>query len=171
MDWLNAVEDMAQRYGQQGGGTAAAPADPHQDFQQVTQAAPPDVVANGISQAFRSDQTPSFAEMVSNLFSHAGPSEQAGLLNRLMNSVGPEAMTSLPGLSGLSSVLTGGGAKPEQASQVSPLQIQTIASHAERQNPSIVDEVSSFCAQHPQVMKAAGGMALTIALQHILKRR
>jgi hypothetical protein len=54
--------------------------------------------------------------------------------------------------------------------QVSPEQVQQIAAHAERQNPSIVDEVSSFCAQHPQVMKAAGGLALTIALRHILRR-
>lgn len=46
-----------------------------------------------------------------------------------------------------------------------------MAAHAERQTPSIVDEVSNFYAQHPQVMKAAGGLALSVALQHMLRRR
>ena len=45
------------------------------------------------------------------------------------------------------------------------------AEHAEKQNPSVVDQVSSFYAQHPQVVKALGGLALTIALQHMLQRR
>jgi hypothetical protein len=60
---------------------------------------------------------------------------------------------------------------PEQTAQISPNEVQQMAAHAERQNPSVVDRVSSFYAQHPQVMKAAGGLALTIALQHMLKRR
>jgi hypothetical protein len=46
-----------------------------------------------------------------------------------------------------------------------------MAAQAERRNPSVVDEVSGFYAQHPQAVKALGGLALTVALQHILKRR
>jgi hypothetical protein len=53
---------------------------------------------------------------------------------------------------------------------VTPEQVQTIATHAQTRNPSIVDEVSGFYAQHPQVVKALGGLALTIALQHIMRR-
>ncbi len=168
MDWANEIEDVLQRYSGQGGGTAAAPQDPHQDFQQVAQAAPANVLASGISQAFRSDQTPPFSEMLSNLFSHSDPNQRAGLLNRLLGSLGPGAISSLPGLGGLPA---GGNVTPEQASQISPGQVKQVAEHAERQNPSIVDEVSSFYAQHPQVMKAAGGLALSIALQHILRHR
>jgi len=170
MDWINEVEHIFQRYSGQGGGTAAAPANPHDDFQQVAKTAPPDVVAGGISQAFRSDQTPPFGEMVSKLFSNSDPNQRAGLLNRLLQSVGPRALATLPGLGGLSSVLGGGNVTPEQASQVSPEQVQQMAAHAENQNPAVVDHVSSFYAQHSQIMKAAGGMALTIALQHMLKR-
>ena len=40
-----------------------------------------------------------------------------------------------------------------------------------KQNPSIVDQVSSFYSQHPQVVKALGGLALTIALQHMMRNR
>lgn len=171
MDWKNQIQDIFQRYSGQIGGAAAAPADAHQDFQQVAQAAPPNVVASGISQAFRSDQTPPFSEMLSHLFSQSDPSQRAGLLNRLLGSLGPGALSALPGLGGLSSLFQGGSVTPEQASQMSPGQVQQIAAHAERQNPSIVDEVSSFYAQHPQVMKAAGGLALSIALQHMLRHR
>ncbi len=171
MDWMNAVQDIFQRYSGQSGGTAAAPENPHQDFQQVAGAAPREVVADGIGQAFRSDQTPPFPEMLSHLFSHSQPDHQAGLLNRLLGSMGPGGLAALPRLGRFSSVLTGGSITPEQASQVSPEQVQQIAAHAERQNPSVVDQVSNFCAQHPDVMKAAGGLALTIALQHMLKHR
>lgn len=171
MNWTGELEDILQRYSGQRGGTAAAAADPHQDFQQVAQNAPSNVVASGISQAFRSEQTPPFSEMLSNLFSHSDPTQRAGVLNRLLGSLGPGALTGIPGLSGLSSMFRGASVTPEQASQVSPTEVQQVAAHAERQNPSIVDDVSNFYAQHPQVMKAAGGLALSIALQHMLKRR
>jgi hypothetical protein len=171
MNWTNDIEDIIQRYTGQGGGTAAAAANPHEDFQQVAESAPSNVLAGGISQAFRSEQTPPFSEMLSNLFSHSDPNQRAGVLNRLLGSLGPGALASLPGLGGLSSTISGGSVTPDQASQVSPAQVQQMAAHAEQQNPSIVDQVSNFYAQHPQVMKAAGGLALSIALQHILKRR
>lgn len=148
MDWMNAIGDIVQRYSGQGGGTAAAPQNPHEDFQQVSRTAPPDVVANGLSQAFRSDQTPSFPEMIANLFNHSDPNQRAGLLNRL----------------------GGGQMSPQQAQQVSPGQVQQMAEHAQNTNPGIVDEVSRFYAQHPDVVKAMGGLALSIALQHMLRR-
>ena len=171
MDWINAVDDILHRYTGRGAGTAPAPADPHQDFQQVARAAPPNIVSDGISEAFRSDRTPPFPEMLANLFSHSDPTQQAGMINQLLRSVGPAALTALPGLARLSSLITGGTMTPEQASQVSPSEIQQMAAHAERQNPSVVDLVSGFCAQNPDLMKAAGGFALTIALQHMLTRR
>ena len=102
MDWMKAINDILQRYSGQGGGTAAAPEDPHNDFQQVAQAAPQDVLASGISQAFRSDQTPPFPEMLASLFGHSDPNQRAALLNRLLGSLGPGAISALRGLGGLS---------------------------------------------------------------------
>ena len=169
MDWTSEIKEILQRYSGQTGGTASAPADPHQDFQLMAEAAPAKVLASGISQAFRSDQTPPFPEMLSNLFSNSDPNQRAGLLNRLLSSLGPGGITALSDLGGLS-VPPSGKITPEQANQISPGQVQQVAAHAERQNPSTVDEVSSFYAEHPQVMKAAGGLALSIALRHILQR-
>src|ERR1700756_3953975 len=102
MAWTDALQDLLQRYAGQGGGTAAAPADPHGDFQQVAKAAPPGVVAGGLSQAFRSDQTPPFPQMLATLFGQSDPNQRAGLLNRLRNSLDPGASA-------------GGAVTPQQA--------------------------------------------------------
>ena len=170
MSWLDALSGIAQRYSGQGAGTSSAPDDPHRDYDEVARHAPPEEVAGGLSQAFRSDRTPAFPEMVSNLFRSSDPNQRAGLLNRLLAGIGPGALAGLPG--GLAGLLGGRGeVTPQQANQISPDQVQVIASHAEKQNPSVVDQVSSFYSQHPQVVKALGGLALTIALQHMMRRR
>src|SRR5215831_988414 len=108
MDWMNAVNDILQRYSGQAGGSAPAPEDPHNDFQRVAQAAPREIVANGISQAFRSDQTPPFPEMLASLFGQSDPNQRAGLLNRLLESIGPGAIASLPALGNLAGLFSGG---------------------------------------------------------------
>ena len=171
MDWMNAAKDMFDKYSGRSGGTATIPDDAHQDFQQVAQSAPSNVVADGISQAFRSNETPPFPEMLGNLYNNSNSNQRAGVLNELLGSLGSGGLASLPGLGGLSSLLGGGNLTPEQVNEVSPQQAQQIAAHAEQQDPSVVDRVSGFYAQHPQVMKAAGGLALSIALRHMLRRR
>ncbi len=171
MGWADTLGGLIDRYASGSGGTAPAREDVHQDFQQAAQAAPKEAVASGISQAFRSDQTPPFAEMVAHLFGNSDGNQRAGLLNQLLGSLGPGAAGSLPGLESLAGLLSGASITPQQANQVSPDQVREIASHAERRNPSVVDEVSSFYAQHPQAVKAMGGLALAIALQHMLKHR
>src|SRR6476660_5800051 len=114
MSWLNALNDIVQRYSGQGAGASPAGDDPHHDYQQVTQSAPPEVVADGLSQAFRSDRTPAFPERVSNLFSHSDPNQRAGLLNKLLGALGPGALGSLGSL-GMGSNVT-----PQQATELSP---------------------------------------------------
>lgn len=171
MDWMNTIGDLVQRYSGQGGGTAPATQDPHGDFQQVSRAAPQNEIASGISEAFRSDRTPPFPQMVANLFSHSDANQRAGLLNRFLGSMGSGTWNALPGLGGLSSLFQKGTLTPEDANRISPDQVQQMAAHAEQQKPSIVDEIGSFYSENPQVMKAAGGLALTIALQHILRRK
>src|SRR5215467_8206253 len=117
MDWMNAVNDIVSRY--TGNAAGSAVADPHDDFQQVSRAAPQEVVASGLSEMFRSDRTPSFAEMVSNLFSQSNPNQRAGLLNQLLAAIGGAgALGSLPG--GLSGLFGGSNVTPQQATNVSP---------------------------------------------------
>jgi hypothetical protein len=139
-------------------------------FQQVAQAASPQMVSQGLAEAFRSDQTPPFAQMVAQLFSQANPQQQAGMLNQLLSSLSPGALASLTNSGGLGGLLgQGGGGQPgivapQAAAQMTPEQVQQIASHAEQHSPTIIDQMSNFYAQHSGLVKTLGSAALTIAL-------
>ena len=169
MTWLNALGELAQRY--VGNANQTGTEITHKDFQQVVQAAPRDVVANGIAQMFRSDQTPAFPDMVSNLFGQSNPNQRAGLLNELLSSVEPGALATLPGLGNLAGLFGGSGKNTGMlATQMSPEQVQQLAGHVQNQDPSVIDRVSGFYSQHPGLMKAVGGLALSVAMKHMMKR-
>jgi hypothetical protein len=171
MGWSDALNGILQRYTGAGGGTGAAPADAHEDFQRVAQAAHQDVASAGVEQAFRSDRTPPFPQMVSQMFGQADPNQRAGLLNRILGTVGPGALAGVSGLSVLPSLLGGSHqVSPQQATQVPPQEVEQLAAHAERSNSGVVGEVSNFVTQHPNAMKALGGLAAAIAIQHIARR-
>jgi hypothetical protein len=161
-----------------GGGSAANAAD---HFDKVAQSASPDLLSQGLSAMFRSDQTPSFGQMAGQLFGQANPSQQAGMLNQILAGMGPGVLASLingtqgGGVGSILGQLTQGGTAPaaitpDQASKLTPEQVQVIASHAEQHNPGIVDEMSGFYAQHAGLIKTLGGAALTIALAKMAER-
>jgi hypothetical protein len=169
MSWLNAIGDLAERYA--ANSNQGSTEDTHEDFQQVVEAAPKDVVRHGIANMFRSDQTPPFPEMVSNLFSQSNQNQKTGLLNQLLSSVEPGALSSIPGLGSLAKLLGGTGENTQTvATQLSPEQVQQIATHAQNQDPSVIDRVSEFYTQHPGLMRAVGGLALSIAMKHMMRR-
>jgi hypothetical protein len=147
-------------------------ADATQHFDQVAQAAPPNVLAEGISAVFKSDQTPAFGSMVSSLFSQSNGDQKAGMLNQLLASVGPGTLAQLAGGGALASLL--GGATqvtPQQAQNISPELVQQLAAHAETADPSIVDKASAFYAQHTTLVKTLGGAALSIAIAKVAERQ
>lgn len=144
------------------------------DFDRVAEIAPNEQLAQGVTQAFRSDDTPPFPQMLGNLFGNSNSGQQAGMLNQLLGSIGPGVLASLAG--GVLGNMFGGNQNnpqqapqitPEQASQLSPQQVQEIAQQAEQHNPGIVDRMGEFYAQHPQLVKGLGGAALAIALGHM----
>jgi hypothetical protein len=172
MTWLDQVGNLLKQY--TSGGAAAAPApDVHAHFDQVAGAAPPGTIAEGLAAAFRSDQTPAFGQMLSTLFTNSNGEQKAGLLNQLMGSVNPATLTQVLGGAGLSGLLAGGAAKltPDQAQKITPDVVQQLAGHAEKSNSSIIDSVSNFYAQHPQLVKTLGGAALTVALAKVAQRQ
>ena len=131
--------------------------------------ASPDSLANALGAAFRSDQTPAFPQMLSSLFSNSDGQQRAGLLNQLLASAGPGVLASLP--ASLGAVLKGGtGITADQAQQISPESIKNIAEHAEKNNPSIIDQVSGFYSQHPKVIQALGAGALAMIMTHMNKK-
>jgi len=138
---------------------------PEAHFDQVTQHASTDEVGAGLAAAMRSDQTPSFGNMVGQMFGHSSSTQQAGVLNQILASLGPAAMSAAAG-GVLGRVLQPGQTQitPDQASQLTPTQVTEIAAHAEQQQPGVIDQVSQFYAQHSGLIKMLGGTALAVTL-------
>lgn len=139
------------------------------DFEQVARTAPQTDIASAIANALRSDQTPPFGQIIGQLFGQASPNQRADMLNSLLKG-GGGALLSRFAAGGLGKLF--GGAvpdtiSPEQAANIAPEQVEAIAQEAERENPGIVDHLSNFYAEHPALIKAAGGAALAVALGHI----
>ncbi|MEO7385385.1 MAG: hypothetical protein ABIX37_00465, partial [Gammaproteobacteria bacterium] len=89
-------------------------------------------------------------------------------------SLGPGVLSALGGgiLGRLSTPGTAGTTQvtPEQASQLTPAQVQEIATKAEEHNPGVLDEIGDFYAAHPQLVKTLGSAALAIALAGVSNR-
>jgi len=145
------------------------PAQAENDFDHVAQNSPLATIAQGVTQALRSDQTPPFPQMVGQLFGNGNPDQRAGMLNQILANIGPGVLSSVAG--GALGNLLGGQNRvtPEQAAQLSPQQVQELAAKAEQQNPGIVDRMGDFYAQHPTLIKTIGGAALAVALGAMAK--
>lgn len=171
---------LGNQGGNQGGndlGNQQRAIDPQQaidDFDRVAQAAPREDLAQGVTEALRSDQTPPFSQMVGQLFNNSNADERAGMLNQLIGGIGPSLLGSIGG-GALGSLFRGNDEParitPEQAATMTPEQVQQIAEQAEQENPSIIDRMGSFYAEHPALVKGIGGAALAIALGRIAQGR
>ena len=153
-----------------GGAAANANAAQVEDhFGQVAQSAPSGLLTDGLSAAFRSDQTPPFGQMVGQLFGSGNSQQQSGMLGTLLASLTPAAIAALSSSGVLSKLMGSGGTvttspTPEQIKTVTPDQVAQIATHAEQHSPGVVDKMSEFYAQHTSLVKTLGGAALAIAL-------
>jgi len=183
MDLMKELSGLLQQY--TGADPGQAPDTVHDDFDEVARAAPQPALADGLAEAFRSDQTPDFGQMTANLFSNSNPQQRAGLLNTILKYAGPSILSHFTsggggtggstgggGLSDLINIFRGGQQQevtPEQAQQIPPEAVEQVAAQAQKQDPSIIDRVSDFYSEHPTLVKALGTAALTIALSRIAK--
>ena len=171
MDLMNMLGGVLQQYA---GGATPPPGQVEQHYDQATQALPTSTIANALSAAFRSDQTPAFSQIAGQLFGNSGSAQQASVLNTMLASAGPAVLSrvlSSGNLPALSSILGNSSGPPQltpaQAAQVPPEEIQHLANHVEQHDPSIVDRVSEIYAQHPTIVKTLGGAALSVAMAKI----
>jgi len=136
-----------------------------QQLGQVAQNAPGDVLAKGLSAAFASDQTPAIGNMVGQLFGQSNGAQQAGMLNQLIGALGPGVMAGLAG-GVLGNVMSPGQTQitPEQASQLTPQQVQDVVNHANEVHPGVADQLGQFYAQHRGLINTLGGIAATVAM-------
>ncbi|HEX6717524.1 MAG TPA: hypothetical protein VF088_10450 [Pyrinomonadaceae bacterium] len=175
MNWIEQLEGLLQQYTS---GNPAAASQVNQDFDRVAEAAPQSTLAEGIAAAFRSDQTPSFGDMVANLFAKSSGQQRTDLVNTLIAAAGPTLVSQILSRSGgsegvLAHVLNQGETKlaPEEAQRIPANTIAEIAAHAEKRDPSIIDHISGFYAQHPTLVKTLGSAALGIALAKVAQHQ
>jgi hypothetical protein len=156
-------------------GSAQPQANTAAHFDAAAQQASTSDLGSALASMFRSSATPAFGQQIGDLFTRSNSTQQAGLLNQILQSVGPGALGAAGGvLGGLLGTGATAGAMPtitpEQASQVSPAQVQAIANHAEQHDPSIVDRAGAFYAQHPTLVKSLGVAALAMTMNHLSNR-
>jgi hypothetical protein len=148
------------------------PPDIEQDFDEVAHEAAPDTLQDGIAEAFRSEQTPPFEEMVARLFERSRPHVRAGLLDNLLAGLRPASIGARHG--GLAEVwrryAAGARVSPDSAAGVDPLEVQEVARQARRQNPGVLERVSRFYAHHPELVRSLGNVAMGIALAKMAQR-
>jgi hypothetical protein len=158
------------------------------DFDQVSQQAPPAVVSHGVAEAFRSDRTPPFPNMLGQMFGQSDPNTRAGILNQLLAVAGPALLSGAFGRGGamgssmgggiggiLGGLLGGGGFSqsttpqitPEQAAQVPPEAVEELAREAQQRDPDVITRLSDLAAQNPAIVKGLGAVAVGIALKHL----
>jgi len=174
MTWTDQLGGLLKQYSSGGAAAAAQPApDVHAHFDQMAQAAPASVIAEGLSAAFKSDKTPAFGEMLSTLFNNSSGDQKAGMLNQLLSSVNPDTLKQVLGGAGLAGLVGAGSTQltPDQAQKLSPEVVQQLATHAQQANPSVIDSVSTFYSQHTTLIKTLGGAALTVALSKVADRQ
>ncbi|HZU27605.1 MAG TPA: hypothetical protein VFA04_18895 [Bryobacteraceae bacterium] len=165
-NWLNQLGGVLQQYAS---GEGPQPAQVEQHFDQVASSAPKSSIADALSAAFRSAETPPFGEMLGKLFNHSNPGQKAGLLNALLGSGSGGVASSIAGALGVGA----GGpmpVTPEQAQNIPAADVQRAVAQAGERDPSIIDRASQFYAQHPDVVKMLGAAALGAMMSHLATR-
>lgn len=87
------IGNILQQYG--GINPNQPPREVEDHFDQVAQNTPHDDLADGLSEAFRSDQTPPFPNMVGQLFGQADTHQRAGMMNQILGALGPAVIGSM----------------------------------------------------------------------------
>jgi len=148
---------------------------PHvlQDFGRVAQEAPPEEVGDGIAEAFRSDETPPFEQMVGQLYERSDPHQRAGLLNEILGAFGGMGGGLAGGVLGgaLRNAVRGDRIPAEHTNDIPVSDVEAAAAEAARRNPGIIERVSRFYAEHPQLVQTLGNAALSIAMTQMARRR
>src|SRR5580765_8337042 len=126
---MSLLDELGGLLNQYSAGNATSD-DVHSAYDRVAHTVPQSTLADGISHAFRSDQTPAFEQMVGNLFGQSSADQKAGLLNQILGALGPHAAQTLAasgGLGALGGLLSGGNVTPQQAEQIPPQQVEVLA--------------------------------------------
>ncbi len=124
-----------------------------------------DQLANGVSAMFKDKSTPPYEQMVGQLFGSSNNFQRAGLLNQILKVAGPALAAAVAG-GALKNVLGGGKTQvtPADAANVTPEQVTDLVKQTRTEQPGIADQLGTFYANNPTLVKTVGGAALLILL-------
>jgi len=167
MDWLGNIGNLLNQYANSQPGQT--PASAEQDFEHISRAVPREEMSSGLAEAFRSDQTPPFANMLGQLFGGSSGDLRASVLNSLIASVGPQVLSSILARYRMPNLVPSNATQvtPEQADSIPTEAVQDMAEEAHKRDPTIIDQISHYYAEHPTLVKTLGTAALGIALRHL----
>ena len=165
------ILDVLSRYQQ----PASPPPDVLDDFDVVAREASEEDLEYGLEEAFRSEETPPFEQMLGQLFEESDDDQRAEVVNRIGESLGPAALGGLA--SGpLADVIRRAVQNRRAVSardmhNIPAREIEKVAADAARADPGIMQRVSRFYARHPQLVRTLGQAALAIAMSRMGARR
>lgn len=119
-----------------------------EDFDRVSRELPPETLGAGLEDAFRSDATPPFEQMVGQLYHRSPPEVRAGLLGEIFGSL-----------------------RGKDPREVHSAEVEQAAREEAQKNPSVIERVSRFYANHPQLVQTLGQAAVAIAMNGMARRR
>lgn len=173
MSWLDQIGGLLQQYAASGQASQTT----EDDFDKAAGVAPREAMSQGLAEAFRSDSTPPFANMLGQLFGNSSGRDRANILNTLLSAAGPALLSGAlhqqgaTGLGPFSSLLDRGEVSAEDAEKISPEAVEVLARQAEKEDPSIIDRVSDFYSEHPGLVKTLGAAALAVAMSGMSKQK
>jgi hypothetical protein len=142
--------------------TGSAPeGEVNEAYDRVAGAVPSESLADGLSHAFKSDETPPFEQMVSALFDRSTPEQRADFVNHLISVIGPAGVANALSTAGI------GGESPT----IAPEMLQGLARQAAAKDPSIIDKAARFYSQHPTLVKSLGVAALAVLMRRVTTPR
>ncbi len=153
------TDDLLKR--KRGGHAGAASTSVSDRFRHVAMSASPEIMGRLLADAFRSDQTPPFAELVSQMFGAVSPQRQADILGLLLERLSEAAVASMPDgtqVIGLAGPTRGKGVaiSPQGLTGISADQVKRLARLAEWHDPAIIDRIGGLCARHTELIDALG---------------
>jgi hypothetical protein len=176
MSWFDQLGGLLQQYANTDQPTQST----EQDFDQAASVAPHDALSQGLAEAFRSNQTPPFPNMLGQLFGNSSGADRANILNTLLSVAGPALLSGalqrgggMGGALGQLGSLLGSGRQlsAQEAEQIPPQAVEELAREAEQRDPSIIDRVSDFYSENPGLVKTLGAAALAIAMSGMAKQK
>jgi hypothetical protein len=159
---FDSVKNLLAQYAPGKGPTGDAGA----HFEEVAASVDPATLAGGITAAMRSPETPPFAEIVSRLYASGTPDQRAAMLKTLLASASPEQRAQLA-----ASISGGTALTPDQARTLSPSDVQSMATQAERHDPGVLEKMGAMYAAHPALVRTLGTAAMMIAMRSIANRQ